>query len=146
MTTEKENVNVFKAKLIAETVRYGVRFRIYSNRIFHVTVPKFHKINHDAVNAGYSFLNENGGGRFYNIYEFHSFSDVEPEIREWAADSNGNHNTHTDAIVIGSPSQKIMTDFYLRFNRPVKPTKIFYSLTKAVEWTLVQIQKKNPDL
>lgn len=141
MTTVKENSTLFQAKLIAEKVEFGVRFRLYGNRIFHATVPKYHKITREVVDAGYAFLNENGGGRFYNVYEFHSFSDADPEIREWAADSSGNHYTHTDAIVIGSLSHKIITDFYLRFNQPVKPTRVFFSLDKAIDWTLKEIEK-----
>lgn len=141
MTTDKEDINVFRADLVAESVVHGVRYRLYSNRVFHVTVPQFHKIGLEVADAGYAFLNLYGGGRFYNIYEFNSFADIEPEIREWAADESGNHYTFTDAIVIGSLSQKIITDFYLRFNRPVKPTRIFYSLENAVEWTLLQMGK-----
>lgn len=143
MTAEQEDIKVFRASLLAEEFVQGVRFRLYANRIFHVTVPRYHKIKPSIVDAGYVFLDKHGGGKFYNIFEFHSFSDVEPEIRDWAADSEGNHYTHTDAIVIGSLAQKIMTDFYLRFNRPVKPTRIFYSVDKAVDWTLGQI-KDNP--
>ena len=141
MTTEKENTDIFNAEMIAEKVEHGVTFRIYSNRIFHVSIPRFHKIGKAVVDSGYAFLDENGGGRFHNIYQFNSFSDVEPEIREWAADSTGNHYTISDAIVIGSLSQKIISDFYLKFNKPVKPTKIFYSLDKAAEWTLGQMEK-----
>lgn len=141
MTAEQEDTKVFRAPLVAEELFQGVRFRIYSNRIFHVTVPRYHKIKREVVDAGYAFLDKNGGGTFYNIYEFHSFSDVEPEIREWAADSTGNTYTISDAIVIGSLAHKIMSDFYLRINRPVKPTRIFYSLDKAIEWTVAEVQK-----
>lgn len=141
MTAEKENTDIFKAELVAEMLAHGVTFRIYSNRIFHVSIPRMHKIGQDVIDSGYAFLEENGGGMFYNIYQFNSFSDVEPEIRAWAADSTGNHYTLSDAIVIGSLSQKIITDFYLKFNRPIKPTKIFYSLEKAIEWTDEQILK-----
>ena len=85
------------------------------------------------------FLDENGGGKFYNIYQFQSFSDVETETRKWAADPAGNKYTHTDAIVIGNLGQKIITDFYIRFDKPIVPTKIFFSLEKAIEWTEKQI-------
>ena len=139
MTTEKQKTNVFKAELVAEKVEYEVTFRMYSNRIFHVNIPRFHKIGRNIIDAGYAFLDENGGGQFYNIYQFNSFADVEPEIREWAADSSGNNYTHSDAIVIGSLSQKIISDFYLKFNKPTKPTKIFYSMDKAIEWSIGQI-------
>ena len=141
MTAEHEDVKVFGAELQAESVVHGVRFRLYSNRIFYVTVPRYYKIEMNIIEEGYSFLDAHGGGKFHNIYEFHSFSDVDPGIREWAADAEGNHYTLSDAIVIGNMAQKIISDFYLRFNRPVKPTRIFNSLEKAIEWTLLEARK-----
>ena len=136
MTTEKENTDIFNAKLLAERNVNGVVFRLYSNAIFHVSVPRFEKITMAMVAEGYRFLDDNGGGEFYNIFQFDSFSDVDPEVREWAADSSGNSYTITDAIVIGSFAQKIITDFYLRINKPIRPTKIFFSLEKAHQWTV----------
>ena len=90
------------------------------------------------VANGYAFLVEHGGGTFKNIYHFDYFSDVDPQIREWASDESGNLYTISDAIVIESFAQKILTDFYVRVNRPIKPTKIFYSLEKAIAWTHAQ--------
>lgn len=139
MTSEKDNTDLFNAQLIAERDVNGIRFRLYSNRIFHVKVPRYEKIGREIINAGYRFLDENGGGKFYNVYDFESFSDVEPETRKWAADPDGNLYTHTDAIVIGNIGQKIITDFYLRFDKPVVPTKVFFSLPKAIDWTLKQM-------
>ncbi|MCH2228974.1 MAG: hypothetical protein MK105_01425 [Crocinitomicaceae bacterium] len=141
MTLNKEDTKIFNTTMIAEKVVDGVQFRLYANRVFHVLLPRLKKIDHKTIQAGYDFLDENGGGKFYNIYQFGSFSDIEPEVREWAADHNGNHYTHTDAIVIESLSQKIITDFYLKFNRPKMPTKIFYNLKKALVWTNLQIEK-----
>ena len=86
------------------------------------------------------FIEKHGGGKFYNIYQFSSFSDIEPEIRSWAANENGNKNTHSDAIVITSLPQKILADFYLKINSPKQPTKVFYSLEKAISWTLSRIE------
>lgn len=145
MTLDKEDTNIFNATMIAEKVVDGVVFRLYDNRVFHVVIPKMKKIGRKTIQDGYDFLDENGAGQFYNVYEFSSFSDIEPEVREWAADNNGNHYTFTDAIVIGSLSQKIITDFYLKFNKPNKPTKIFYALSKAVEWTNEQITKRKSE-
>lgn len=141
MTSEKEHIALFQAELIAEKHYNNVHFRLYSNRIFHVSIPPLEKINEDIIQQGYAFLDENGGGKFYNIFQFGSFSDVEPEIRVWAADPEGNEYTFSDAIVIDNLSQKIITDFYLKFNKPVKPTKIFYSLNKAIGWTLKKMEE-----
>lgn len=138
MTIEKDISIIFKAELLAESKFGNITFRLFSNDIFYVHVPKFEKIGIDIINAGYLFLDENGGGVYYNVYHFDSFSDVDPETREWAADTSGNKYTYSDAIVIGSLSQKLITDFYLRINKPAMPTRIFYSLEKAIDWTLIQ--------
>ena len=139
MTTEKEHSNLFNSECIAEHEENGVLYRLYKNRIYHVIIPSFNNVGMEIVEVGYRFLNENGGGKFYNIFQFDSFSDIKPEMREWSADSDGNKNTYTDAIVIESLSQKIIADFYIKFNKPTLPTKIFYSLEKAANWTLKQI-------
>jgi len=142
MTTEKENINIFNANALSTKDINGIVFTLYDNRIVHVKIPSFGKITIELTLAGNEFIEENGGGKYYNIYEFESYADVDPEVREWAADSEGNNYTHTDAIVIGNLSQKIITDFYLKFNKPARPTQIFYSLEKAVKWTQEQMEKK----
>jgi hypothetical protein len=140
MTNEKVSLHNFDSQLIAERVEHGVSFRLYKNRLFHVAISKDMKIGKSVIESGYQFLDENGGGKFYNIYEFDSFSDVEPEVREWAADTSGNLYTFCDAIVIRNLAQKIIADFYLKVNKPQMPTKIFYSVDKAYEW-IKEIQK-----
>ncbi len=125
-----------RSELIAEHIEHGVTFRIYKNRIFHVSIPKDMKIGKTVIECGYRFLDLHGAGRFYNLYEFDSFADVEPEVREWAADTSGNNYTYCDAIVIRNLAQKIMADFYIKVNKPKMPTKIFYSKDKAIEWIL----------
>lgn len=140
MTTEKEDVNMFHAPLIAELINDDIIYRIYENRIYHVIVPPHITIDMNFVNVGYAFIEKHGGGRFYNIYQFSSFSDIEPEIRSWAANENGNRNTHSDALVIASLPQKILVNFYLKFNRPKQPTGVFYSLEKAIAWTIKKIE------
>lgn len=145
MTTEKEYTNLFKSECIAEHEENGVFYRLYENRIYHVIIPSFNNVGMEIVDVGYEFLKKNGGGKFFNIFQFDSFSDIKPEMRDWSADSDGNKNTHCDAIVIESLSQKIIADFYVKFNKPTLPTKIFYSLDKAANWTLKQIEKNQEE-
>ena len=131
--------NIYIGKLLSEKNTVSSIFRLYENKIYHVTIKKGEKVSMDFVKEGYSFLDEHGGGQYYNIYEFDSFSDVDPEVREWAASASNNSYTIIDAIVIKSFPQKILADFYVRFNKPVKPTRIFFSLEKAVEWVHLEI-------
>lgn len=129
-----ESNNLHKSKLIVEKDIGSSIFRLYENKIYHVIVKKNEKVTMEFVQKGYDFLDEHGGGPFYNIYEFHSFSDVDPEVRECAASPTNNSYTKIDAIVISNFPQKILADFYVRYNKPVKPARIFNSLEKAFDW------------
>ena len=142
MTTKEEDLKNFQSEMLAFLENDGIKYRLFKNRIYHVIVPESYDVDMKMVNVGYQFLNENGGGRFFNIFQFSSFSDIKPEMRAWAADETGNSNTHSDAILIRSLPQKIIADFYLKINKPKKPTKIFYSLEKALEWTFVQMKQQ----
>jgi len=107
---------------------------LYENRIFHGIIKQGQKISLEMAKKGCVFLDKNGGGRFYNIYEFENFAEMDPEVRAWASDTSGNLYTHIDAVVINNFAQKMIANFYLKFNKPKKPTKIFNSSEKALEW------------
>lgn len=128
-------------ELIDEEDIGSVVYRLYDERIFHAIIKKGERFTLPMTEKGYGFLNRNGGGRFYNIYEFGSFSDMDAELREWCADTSGNNYTYVDAIVISNFAQKLVADFYLRFNKPKMPTKIFNSREKALEWIQSLLEK-----
>jgi hypothetical protein len=88
----------------------------------------------EFILKGYAFLDEHGGGKYYNIYEFGSFSDVDPEVRIWMAAPPTQSYTIADALVINSLPLKMLADFYLKFDKPVNPTRIFNSAENALVW------------
>lgn len=141
MTLEDENIDLFKSEVVGRKVVDEVVLTVYANGIYHVRIPRFKKVTVDIVKMGQDFVEEMGNHTYYNIFEFSSFSDVDPEVREWAADKDGSRYAHSDAIVIDSLPQKIIADFYLRFHKPETPTKFFYSLEKAIDWTFEQMKK-----
>ena len=119
-----------------------VLFRLYENRIFHAIIKEGQRITMDHALKGHEFLGRNGSGRFYNLYEFESFAEMDPEIRIWAAETSGNNYTFLDAVVINNVAQKIIAIFYLKFNKPDMPTKIFPSTDKALDWIFSEIERK----
>jgi hypothetical protein len=141
LTLEKDDIEMFRSPILHEREIDGAQARIFENRIYHLKIPRYKKVTLTFVEKGYDFINAAGGGRYFNIFEFSSFSDMDPEVRDWAADKTKNPNTYTDAIIVKSFAHKIIANFYLKFNRPSKPTKIFTNLESAVEWTLVQVEK-----
>jgi hypothetical protein len=82
-------------------------------------VKKGERVTMTVVQEGYLFLDSNRGGKYYNINQFGSLSDVGPDVREWSASPTNNSYTYVDAIVFSSFLQKIIADFYVAINRPV---------------------------
>lgn len=127
--------------LVYENDIGSIIYRIYENNIFHVIVKEGERVTMEMVENGYKFLEQSPPGKYYNIYEFKSFADVDPEVREWSSNSTESKYSVSDAIVINNIGQKILADFYLKFNKPKQPTKIFTSVAKAIEW--IEILRKN---
>ena len=58
------------------------------------------------------------------------------EAMEFSASEEGLLYTIGDALVVKSVSQRITANFYLTFNKPRKPSKIFNSEKDAVKWLM----------
>lgn len=62
------------------------------------------------------------------------FLNADNELRTYAASEESNRYTIADAFVVNSMAVKFIGNFYISFNKPSRPTKIFDSETTAVEW------------
>ena len=54
--------------------------------------------------------------------------------REFSASIGGLRYTIADAFVVTNLAQKILANFYISFNKPLVPTKVFDNIDKATEW------------
>lgn len=59
-----------------------------------------------------------------------------PESRDFSASAEGLRFTIADAMVVSNLGQKMLVSFYLKFNKPAKPSKAFSNETQAMEWLL----------
>jgi len=71
---------------------------------------------------------------FMNLLEFGNGATINREIREYAVSDAGNNYSRGTAILVKNMAQQLIGDYYLRFNIPRYPTKIFYQEDKAVSW------------
>jgi len=78
----------------------------------------------------------NPEGVYLNLYEMHVNSNIDTDVREWASSDKENKHTIADALVIKSMAQKIVGNFYMRFNKPYKPTRLFNDRETAIAWLL----------
>lgn len=60
------------------------------------------------------------------------------EARDFASTKEGSSTRIADAILLDSLAQALVGNFYIRFNKPRIPTRIFKSEEKAMEWLTLQ--------
>lgn len=131
----------FGAKIVAQLEIKTAIFTLFSNRVYHVYIKKDARVSMNVVVTGYHFLEQHGGGMFYNIFEFDAYSEVDPKVRHWASGKTISRHTYCDAMVINGLCHKIVSDFYLNVTKPLVPTHVFNDLDEAIKWTLEQRDK-----
>lgn len=78
--------------------------------------------------------NLGGGKSFCNLVVMKQFVQVGDDARKYAASEESNIYTIADAFIINSIALKIVGNFYIRFNKPVRPTRIFNNEEDALVW------------
>ncbi len=56
--------------------------------------------------------------------------------REFSASDEGLQFTIADALIVNNLAHKILVSFYLKFNKPKKPSKAFENEEDAIKWLL----------
>ncbi len=137
MSAQSQYTDIFKSELVDSATVDGLFIAIYENGLLHVKVPRYYSIDLDVFIKCQNYIRTYGEDKKYHfVFEFASFSEVDPELRKKRASSEGSEFSLSDALVISNLPQKMMGDFYLKFNKPVRPSKFFFSLEKAVDWSL----------
>ena len=78
---------------------------------------------------------EIGGGKKYpNLIKGGIYTSISSEARAYSATPESNLYTVADAFVIRSIAQKIIANFYLKFDKPVSPTRFFDTEKEAMKW------------
>jgi hypothetical protein len=71
-----------------------------------------------------------------NLIVLGEHATADPEAREYAATKEAAKYRRADAFVIKSLAQRIVANFYLKFNKPFTPTKVFSSEDCAEAWLM----------
>lgn len=76
-----------------------------------------------------------GGGRAYcNIIIMKKFVQCGAEARKYSASEENNIYTIADAFVTKSEALRIVGNFYIRFDKPTRPTRLFSNEGEALKW------------
>lgn len=135
----------FKSELLFEASVEGIELFIFDNKVNYTRVPPFTKLTLSVAKSLRMMIIDFYEGNdvdFCNIIEFKSTADIDPEAREWGANRPDGVTSISDAMIIGGMAHKMIANFYLKMNRPSKPSKFFTDLDGAINWSLKQLDER----
>lgn len=111
---------------------------LYDNSIIEVKwnpelkeIEKYHLI--ELTNA----IKTLGEGKRMRVYiTTFDFMNSNEESRAYSTTEAGERYTLANAVLIDSLAKKILFNFYLKFNKPNRPTRAFTLRSQAFEWLL----------
>src|ERR1700746_1283816 len=75
-----------------------------------------------------------GGKKHPILIDAGDFSSVDKEARMFSASAERNLYTSADAIAYCNLAQKLLANFYVKYNKPVVPTRFFSNKPDAISW------------
>lgn len=75
-----------------------------------------------------------GARRYAVLVTTSNFNAISEKARELSASAEFVRNTKGKALLVHNSATKLVGNFYLNFNKPVMPTKLFTDRAKAIAW------------
>lgn len=129
---EENNNYPFTKEIVTNTVR----IRLLTNDIIHYTfLPNSevneieHQLNHNAL-----FELVDSSKKYPVLIDGDDFANVTPEGRKLIRQLEPLIPISARAIVIKILGQRILANFFIRFQKPMIPTKIFNNYEDALNW------------
>lgn len=77
-----------------------------------------------------------GGNEGLMLMVAHTTTQFTNDAREFSASKEGLRFSIAEALVVKNLAQKILVSFYLKINKPPKPSKAFNTEDEAIKWLL----------
>jgi hypothetical protein len=121
-------------KAIQKEVNCGV-IRLGDDGIMYMYMREGYTVEVEDLKELVKITGELGGGKKYpNLIKGGIYTSISSEARAYSATTESNLFTLADAFVIRSMAQKLLANFYLKFDKPVSPTRFFDAEKEAIAW------------
>ncbi len=101
---------------------------------YHLRIIAGEEINVDHIKKIESFISTEFNAECAPLLiELEYGSTFSEGVQEHLKDSPSRHST-ADAILISTYAHEIVAQFYLKYFKPSKPTKVFSDKEKAIQW------------
>ena len=107
------------------------------NRIAHLHIKKGQIIDLDEVKEIFEVISQEAkGGLFRLMVSASEEATLSSKSREYASTKESSDVIVADAVVVENYSHEMTSNFFIRFNKPNRPTKLFKNVDEAKKWLL----------
>lgn len=111
------------------------KIRFYVPDMVHVEVIGDYLITEKEVRVINDVLGDlNEGREMLTLISAEEVTQFDDSARVFSASAEGTMYTKAEAIVVKSLSQRLIANFYVKVNKPLKPSKVFNSEKEAIKW------------
>jgi hypothetical protein len=122
-------------KILLQKDLDGFSISLRGDGIVQVDINSNEVMDVKHIKLGEEFLKGiSDSNKFPLLFFVGEFSLPTDEARLYQAREESNPYASAEAYVINSLAQKLIGNFYLKFNKPVRPTKFFHNMEEAAEW------------
>ena len=122
-------------KIIDSIVLASCTVKLREDGIIHLDIKDDIEVTEDDIREMNSAVGRIGAGKKYpNLITVGKYTSVSKEARDYAASEEANIYTLADAYVLHSFHQKILGNFFMKFNKPKAPVKFFNEEQEAITW------------
>lgn len=113
--------------------------------IMRVIIKHKTEVNKEAFEELFAVFNELSEGKAYAyIYSAEDTSvTVSEDGRRFAKEQEFSFPKVCNAVIVTNLAHKLLANFYLRFNKPSYPFRVFSKTEDAEKWCLAQLAKKH---
>lgn len=113
----------------------NITIKLLKEGIMHIHLNANSEITlNDAVEVVEAIGEISKGKKLPVLIDAGEYCVIDKEVRLFCASEGGCLYSSAEAIAYGNISQKLMSNFYMNFNRPVVPTKSFSDKKDAIQW------------
>lgn len=105
------------------------------DRVAHLHIKQGHVLETDELKSIFEVIDQAAqGGKFRLLVTAGDNASLSQEAREYASSAQSSDVIVADAVVVQSYSHEMTANFFIRFNKPNRPTKLFKGRDEAYEW------------
>lgn len=103
--------------------------------ILRITILKDAEIDISEAAENHALSNKLASGRkFVQLVKSEGDFEVTPEARAYAAQYSASEGRVAMAFITSSLAQRLIGNFYIKYNKPLVPVRMFKTEESALEW------------